>query len=543
MQTNQSVLRCEGSRTWRGKLHEREAGVGHCGPGVSVAHGLVLANNGCYDPRTHRAVSGEEVRMNVPSKTSMDGSSDPEPASSKNLCGSRMSNESLVVTDHEMDSGHCWKFRIVPNDIEKFSGDCLFMAISQFLLPEYKPCSSLQFHSVIRETIVSFLTHNEETWRRYSIWLKNNHQARIKEFKNYLPDSPCRVLHNKIQKAYKRSMLTGGYFGTMAELNAAMELFGFRTTLIQEDLSDKQFSVYNIGDTCWHHQMYLLFTGHSDGGHFQLLELLSEQEEAIPTGKFQVISFSQQNFTITLSQVKMSGKESLSKEACLTPTKRVHGDETKNEDSRKRRKNNDSLLEMNSDTDETNLTKTEMCQLRTVFMSDFSTAVATDAGDVSDGGCGPDGGCNPEATIPFGLTPLPPVMKDSSIYYVYLPPWSGTTFQMALENTVVEIMEKSFALLDSSNAKHERRTLSLKQKKFVVESEDLSQPLDSKGFDPGTTTKLRDLNFGRYFYEGQRRTNETDHPGQFVSENHSKFQEFEVQVEHSFLGFAGEVAG
>jgi hypothetical protein len=262
-------------------------------------------------------------------------------------------------------------------------------------------------------------------------------------------------------------MLTRGYFGTMAELNAAMELFGFKTTLVQETLSSKQFTVYNMGDAGCEHHFYLLFTGHSDGGHFQKLDLLSGGE-SIPAGKFQLAQNPGQDPTgITISRIEQKDSQLTTepgvKRMLETEPNQESNKRAKDECTNSRHCAEVPLRGVNSTSDEAIYSNVESLNLWPSFSSDLSV--------VAEINTAPDSACSPDVTLPsLGA----PSSNDSNVsyYLVFLPPWTETSLQKALEPMVVEVQEKCFALVDCNNVQG-ARSLNLRRGNFVIELDDL----------------------------------------------------------------------
>lgn len=123
-------------------------------------------------------------------------------------------------------------------------GDCLFKCLA-FKLPD---CN----HEDVRSDVVNFVTDN---------WNVNGEYRHLVD----------RVLDIKNRRVYSQYMNSKGTFASEVECIAAAYLYNVNITIIKKLSNGIQFSVPlrtdSIGQT-----IYLLFSGDTDNGHFQILD-------------------------------------------------------------------------------------------------------------------------------------------------------------------------------------------------------------------------------------------------------------------------------
>lgn len=186
----------------------------------------------------------------------------------------------------------CGVFNVVET---KYDGDCLFSAILDFTRQNANVLNNTpQFTNQLRlQTVEYILSRNsigfQENWNRFLDNIKYNLETRIPCLSQYGKNSKN---DESIKQSYSIYMKKSGNFGTFSELCAAAEFYGFTGYIFQINEAN-EYSCYDFGLTGNQQidkkkpQIFLLFTGPVDSGHFRRLEP-SIAPVTILTGKYQL---------------------------------------------------------------------------------------------------------------------------------------------------------------------------------------------------------------------------------------------------------------
>lgn len=176
-------------------------------------------------------------------------------------------------------------------------GDCLFLALHSFLI---KNCvrikdnhcnNSLELRKFLVNQIASISKNKENCiWKEFRNEIIFNHQEQIPILSRLAETTygENKLLEEESQIQYKNYMMTPNAYGTLIELYVAAKLFGFHANVLM-NTDENKFSYYNfeVDNNKRSLQIYLLFTGPSTSGHFELLNPIQPKcPQEIPAGEY-----------------------------------------------------------------------------------------------------------------------------------------------------------------------------------------------------------------------------------------------------------------